>query len=115
MGRVTHSLSSHHTLFPLTNKNIQIYLPPSFLSFTCVRDHLSQKLKLLGSGPTMYMMPFNTPPHMRPPLTRTWRDKAIQGAVYAQTIRGALCAQIQRGEINASGRIQTRNLAEPKL
>ena len=80
------------------------------ISVRDVSNHQPQKLKLLGSGPTMYVILFNTPPHVRP-LTRTWREKPNQGALCAQTTTVHTYCTNTNGKINASSRSRTQDLA----
>ncbi|KAM7472658.1 hypothetical protein LguiA_010841 [Lonicera macranthoides] len=75
--------------------------------FDSVMNHLSQKLKLLGSGPTMYIMLFNTPPHVR--ATRTWIDKRNQRYTSC-TNNNVHTAQTQRGKQMQAGGFEPETL-----
>ena len=72
--------------------------------------HLPPKLKLLTGGLTMLFQysPLGATP------TRTWGDNQNQIALNLQTTKAAFYANT-KGEANASGMIQTRDLAEPDI
>ncbi|KAM7473299.1 hypothetical protein LguiB_020542 [Lonicera macranthoides] len=59
----------------------------------------------------MYIILFNTPPHVR--VARTWIDKRNQRPNRPNQM--CISCTNTKGETNASGRIRTRDLAEPEL